>query len=133
MPRIRPDDPVVERVDAALHAWRQGDVALDADTFVHVADGGTPLTDGAAEAGPGVNVVLETAEGVVVLSQTCDIVKSCLKQAFVEVARLVEVEETIAHEIERGYRPNYAVVPALRPNRRNVTPAAREGRRAARQ
>jgi len=117
VPRISPDDPAVERVDAALQAWRQGDVALDADTFVHVADGGTPLTDGAAEAGPGLNVVVETAEGVAVLSQTCDIVKSCVRQPFVEVARLVEVEETVAHEIERGYRPNYAVIPALRAKR----------------
>jgi hypothetical protein len=49
-----------------------------------------------------------------VLTQTCDIVRPCLARPFIEVAPLVEVDEVVAHEIERGHRPNYAIVPALR-------------------
>ena len=117
MPRIGPDDLAAKRIDAALEAWRQGDVAMDAGVFVHVADGDAPLTDVAAEGAPGINVIQETTEGVVVLSQTCDIVRGCVRKPFIEVAPLVEVEEKEAHEIERGYRPNYAIIPALRARR----------------
>jgi len=102
------------RVDAALADWRQGDVALDADWFVHVADGDAPLTHEAAQAGAGTKIIQGTAEGAVVLTQTCDVVRPCVKRPFIEVAPLVEVEEGVAHEIERGYRPNYAIIPALR-------------------
>ncbi len=92
-------------------------MALDADWFVHVADGGAALTDEAAEAGEGTNVIQRTVEGSVVLTQTCDIVRPCVKRPFIEVAPLVEVEEGVAHEIERGYRPNYAIIAVLREKR----------------
>lgn len=117
MPRLRPDDPDAKRVDAALAEWRQGDVALDAGSFVHVADGEAALTDEAAEAGAGTHIIQGTVEGSVILTQTCDIVRPCVKRPFIEVAPLVEVEEGVAHEIDRGYRPNYAIVPALRAKR----------------
>ena len=117
MPRLAPDDPAAKRIDDALANWRQGDVALDAAWFVHVADGSVALTNEAAEAGDGVNMVRGTVEGSVVLTQTCDIVRSCVRRPFVEVAPLVEVEEADAHQIERGYRPNYAIIPALRARR----------------
>jgi hypothetical protein len=104
-------------VDDALAQWRQGDVALDAGWFVHVADGKAALTDEAAEAGAGTSVIQGAVQGSVILTQSCDIVRPCLKRPFIEVAPLVEVEEGIAHEIERGHRPNYAIVPSLRPKR----------------
>lgn len=118
MARLLPDDPNAKRVDDALQEWRQGDVARDAEAFVHVADLTVPLTDVAAAAdGENVVVVPYTIEGVVVLSQTCDIVRGCTLQPFVEVAPLVEVPEKEAHEIVRGYRPGYAIVPSLREQR----------------
>ncbi len=117
MPRLTPEHPDAKRVDDALAQWRQGDVALDANWFVHVADGKLALTDEAAEAGEGTNVIQATAEGSVVLTQTCDIVRRCLNRPFIEVAPLVEVDENVAHAIERGHRPNYAIIPALRSRR----------------
>jgi hypothetical protein len=113
VPLVAPDDPDAKRIDATLAEWRQGDVALDAAWFVHVADGRAALTREAADAGDGTNIIQSAAEGSVVLTQTCDIVRPCVKRPFVDVAPLVEVEEAVAHEIERGYRPNYAIVSAL--------------------
>jgi hypothetical protein len=115
--RLVPDHPDTRRVNDALADWRQGDVALDGGWFVHVADGAAALTDVAAEAGEGTSIVQATAEGTVVLTQTCDLVRSCIARPFVEVAPLVEVTEETAHEIERGHRPNYAIVPSLRSRR----------------
>lgn len=118
MPRLQSDDSEAKRVDDALRAWRQGDVAREGQVFAHVADLAAPLTDVAAEAeGGGVVVVPYTIEGVVVLSQTCDIVRNCTTQPFIEVAPLVEVLAKEAHEIDRGYRPSYATVPSLREER----------------
>ena len=117
MHRLGPDDPDAKRIDAALAQWRQGDVAVDADRFVHVADGAAPLTNEAAELEAGPSVIQTTVEGLVVLSQTCDIVRSCASRPFVELAPLVEVTEEEAHRIERGHRPNYAIVAALRDRR----------------
>ena len=117
VPRIAPGDAHTKRIDDALSQWRQGDVALEGGWFVHVADGKAALTDEAAHAAERTNVIQVTTDGSVILTQTCDLVRPCLKRPFVEVAPLVEVEESIAHEIERGYRPNYAIIPALRARR----------------
>lgn len=118
MPLLHKDDPETKRIDDALQEWRQGDVARDAEVFVHVADVRLPLSEVAASAeGESVVVIPYTIEGIVVLSQTCDIVRSCTSQPFVEVAPLVEVPEKEAHEIDRGYRPSYATVASLREQR----------------
>jgi hypothetical protein len=71
----------------------------------------------AAEAGEGISIVQATVEGTVLLTQTCDIVRSCLRRPFIEVAPLVRVEEGFAHEVERGYWPRYASISALRTQR----------------
>ena len=81
---------------------------------VHVADGNAALTDEAAEGGEGTNLIQSSTDGFIVLTQTCDIVRSCVTRPFIEVAPIVEVDEGVAHEVERGHRPNYAAIPALR-------------------
>ena len=50
MPVIAPGSDAAKRIDAALQTWWQGDLALDEDWFVHVADPSAPLTEAAAEA-----------------------------------------------------------------------------------
>lgn len=112
-----PDDTDAKRIDAALSSWRQGDVALDFTTFGHVADGTVPLTPEAADASEGMSFIMTAAEGIVVLTQTCDIVRNCIQRPFIEVAPLVEMEEQSARQVERGYFPSYAHVPALRSQR----------------
>jgi hypothetical protein len=49
----------------------------------------------------------------VVVTQTCDIARSCVDRPFVEVCPLVEMDDSKLREIARGRRPGYAFVPAL--------------------
>ena len=111
-------------IDQALQVWRQGDVSLDAGLeFLHVADLSRPHSPAstqvaeelahdreAIEAGP--TPVLDTVRGVVILSQTCDVVRGCRNRPFVEVAPLIEVPEPWVEEIRRLRRPAFAYVPA---------------------
>lgn len=71
----------VAEVDRALSTWRQGDVLLAIDVpFVCSAHAGTPLSDAArAGAASGADPLLDVLTdeiGFVVLSQTCDVVRS---------------------------------------------------------
>jgi hypothetical protein len=103
------------RVDAALQAWRQGDCVLGEHWFIHRFDPTLPLTEAsAAVSDQGVDLAESAVRGLVVLTQTCDIVRTSLERPFVEVAPIVEVSAQVAHEIERGRRPLYAIIPALR-------------------
>ena len=94
----------IEDIDAALQFWRQGDVTLDAGLeFLHLADLSVPLspasqhvatsiieTGGALSAG--LHALLDEVPGLVMLSQTCDIVRSCGHRPFVEAAPLALME-----------------------------------------
>jgi hypothetical protein len=106
------------RVDAALQAWHQGDCVLGEYWFIHRFDPGFPLTEAsAAMSDRSVDLVESAVRGLVVLTQTCDIVRTCRERPFLEVAPLVEVSAQVAHEIERGRRPVYAIIPALHTRR----------------
>jgi hypothetical protein len=109
------DDPQYQIVDAALQEWRQGDCVLGEQWFIHRFDPELPLTDeSAAVAGEGVDLAESAVRGLIVLTQTCDIVRKSIGRPFIEVAPIVEVSEQVAHEIERGRRPLYGIIPALR-------------------
>jgi hypothetical protein len=109
------NDPQYQNVDDVLQKWRQEDCMLGEERFVHRFDHELPLTEESATvAGEDVNIIESEVRGLVVLTQTCDIVRQCVERPFIEVAPIVEVTELVAHEIERGRRPVYAVIPALR-------------------
>ena len=111
-------------IDQALLAWRQGDVSLDVGLeFLHFADLSRPHSPAstqvaeelthdreAIEAGP--TPVLDAVRGVVMLSQTCDVVRGCRNRPFVEIAPLIEVPGRWVEEIRRLKRPAFAYVPA---------------------
>ena len=112
-------------IDEALQAWRQGDVSLDAGLeFLHLADltrPHSPASNQVAEAmandgepiEDGPTPVLDEARGMVMLSQTCDVVRSCRSRPFVEVAPLIEVSEEWVEAVRRLKRPAFAYVPAV--------------------
>lgn len=105
-------------VDAALSVWRQGDCVLGDSWFVVRFDAAHPLSGPARlAAAAGVDLAEEQVRGLVVVSQTCDVVRSCVDRPFVEVCPLVEVDDVKLQEIARGRRPMYASVPALVPDR----------------
>jgi hypothetical protein len=111
-----------DQVDAALAEWRQGDFALGVRAYVYLADLRVPLTDAAkqlatetTQAGEelGLMTVASDVPGLVVVSQTCDIIRSCSERPLVELAALVEVDPSTFGHVRRGRVVRYAHVPAL--------------------
>lgn len=104
-----------KEVDASLQKWRQGDFVLSEQWFVHRFDPELPLTivseEIPTEVNEEVNALAESAvRGFVVITQTCDIVRSCSSRPFLEVVPLVEVDEQYLSDIQRGRRPQYAFI-----------------------
>jgi hypothetical protein len=110
---LAPDSYEAKRIDASLQEWRQGDLALDESWFVHVGDGALPLSEAAAQAESGTQALTAEVLGLVVLTQTCDVVRSCVSRPFIEVAPLVRVSEDDLHQVKRGRRPAHATLPML--------------------
>ena len=109
------------RIDAWLQEWRQGDVVLTTTLpFMHLADYTLPLTEQARAAAAGdpdgaepLGVVFTDGVGFAVLTQTCDLVRSCRERPFVELCVLKKIEAHVLKEVARGYRPRFAFIPAL--------------------
>lgn len=101
--------------DRVLAEWRQGDCALGEHWFVYRCSPSSPVTDaGRSVAEAGGELVEVPEKGLVVLTQTCDIIRSCEQRPFIEVCPLILVSSEYAREIDRGARPAFATVPLLR-------------------
>lgn len=92
---------------ASLSEWRQGDYVLDGCPFVQIAPGeGEPATAEAFED--------EACLGLVLVSQTCDIVGN---HPNIVLCPLVEVDEKDAANIKAGRTPQFAFIEhAPKPN-----------------
>jgi hypothetical protein len=103
-----------QSVDAALKEWRQGDCVLGEQWFVHRFDAQLPLTDISRNlASDDSDLVEYEVVGFAVVTQTCDILRSCATRPFIEVVPLVKIDNGNLLEIQRGRRPQYALIPAL--------------------
>ncbi len=101
-------------VDQRLAAWRQGDCVLGKEWFVHRFDPLAPLTPEAREAAAsGAGLCATPVRGLVVLTQTCDLVRPSDTRPYVEVAPLIEVTAETLREVQARRRPAYAFIPAL--------------------
>jgi hypothetical protein len=112
--RIGENSEEALRIDAAIQEWQQGDAALDEGWVFHVADPKAALTDAAAdgaEAGP--LAVPSEVEGLVVVSQTCDVVRTCVRRPFVDVSPLCRPPSAMLNEIRRGQSTRFACLPGL--------------------
>ncbi len=96
-----------------MSEWHQGDAALEERWFTHVAEPALSLTPESAQADEGLQAITSEVEGLVVVTQTCDVVRSCVARPFVEAAPLVQVSGAALHEVEKGRRPAQAFLPAL--------------------
>ncbi|MEL6605289.1 MAG: hypothetical protein AAFP20_18910 [Cyanobacteria bacterium J06614_10] len=102
----------IESVDASLKEWRQGDFVLGEHWFAYRIDPQQPLTESPQFSESEGNDLIEVeTRGLVLVTQTCDIVRSCEARPYIQVAPLVEVEEDSLREIQRCRRPQYACVP----------------------
>ncbi len=106
MSRVKLSEEAIERIDAAIAACRQGDCYLGARDFVML---GRALTEDGE-----VDDWLATSEvGFVILTQTCDIVRTCVARPVVELAPLIEVDQKTLDEVIGWRRPGLAFIPAL--------------------
>jgi hypothetical protein len=113
MPVVTAGSTEAARIDEALQHWRQGDITFDARWFVHAGDASAALTPAAAEAtGEGPEALTTEVDGLVVVTQTCDVVRSCAERPFVEVSPLVVVDDDKLREIQRARRPANLYLPA---------------------
>lgn len=116
------EDWRAKEIDEALSCWRQGDVLLGTEfNFIHLADLSQPHSSASVltaeqndikKQNMGITVVFDNVEGAVVLTQTCDIVRSCLKRPFMEVAPLVCLCPQLVEQIRRLWMPAFAYIPA---------------------
>jgi hypothetical protein len=101
-------------IDAALAQWSQGDCTMGANCwFVTRFDPQHPLTPDAVdvvEVDAEADLTESSVSGFVVITQTCDLVRSCADRPFVEIAPLVVVDDRYLQEIHRLKRPRYAYI-----------------------
>ena len=90
MPLIQKGSPEESKINQTLANWAQGDCTLDFRDFFYAADRKTALTPEAAYLEEDeLQVVISEIEGCMVVTQTCDIVRSCTQRPFIQVAPLV--------------------------------------------
>ena len=108
----------IQEIDAALQKWCQGDYVLGEQWFIQRFNPKRPLTDESKDvAEKEVDLAESEVRGFVVVTQTCDIVRSCASRRFIEVVPLLEVNEKDLHDIQRGRRPQYAYIPGAAEHR----------------
>lgn len=107
------------KVDALLAVWRQGDFVLRVGfPMLHLADlaaPGTPEAERLAseQEGGGLGVVAADTPGFAVISQTCEIVRSCGSRPYVEVCPLIELPEKDMGLVRSGRRSQFVWLPGL--------------------
>jgi hypothetical protein len=107
-------DSWIQAIDTALSEWCQGDCVLGEYWFVYRFNPQRPLTSDSADVAQEETDLAESeVRGFAVVTQTCDIVRSCNERPFVEVVPLVEVHEQQLYEIQQSRRPQYAYVPGV--------------------
>lgn len=105
-------DDWAKEVDTILQEWCQGDYVLGEHWFVHRFNPQRSLTQDSENYAQEETDILESeVRGFVVVTQTCDIVRTCTSRPFIEVVPLVEVDEPSLREVQKSRRPQYAYIP----------------------
>lgn len=108
------------KVDECIATWQQGDVILCEDIpFIYLVDLKAPLTAAAKklvwdEEQPSLEQVAVDIIGLVILSQTCDLVRDSSKRPFVEVCALVKLPPNEATNARKGKIFRYALLPSFK-------------------
>jgi hypothetical protein len=116
LPKLDGQSDDVKSIDKTLADWSQGDMALDEHWFIYAADPSRALTDESGQAQGNLQTISSEVEGLIILTQSCDIVRPCLDRPFLEVAPLEKVSAGMLNEIKRGMRPAYAYLPVVAHN-----------------
>ena len=100
------DQSELRRINNAMGTYRQGDCFLGDHGFVSLCRINT--SSGFEEQWQDTPVA-----GLVLVSQSCDIARSCAERPVVEMCPLVEVDQEALGQIISWQRPRHAAVPAL--------------------
>lgn len=106
-------DSWIPEIDSALSEWSQGDCTIGDHWFVARFDPQRPLkpsSQDVAVTDADADLAESAVSGFVVVTQTCDLVRSCADRAFLEISPLVEVDAELLAEIKQLKRPNYAYI-----------------------
>lgn len=117
VPDWSPDPADIDYVSSRVRAaWQQGDVATFR-SMSHIADLERPLTPAAGAAAArgvvGVRTVLDEVEAVVIVTQTCDVVRDADSHPYVEVSPLVRLQGHNGALGRAGRLTDYAHVPGI--------------------
>jgi hypothetical protein len=105
-----------ESLDTALESWRQGDFVIGPLGFVIRFNPKLPLRPGDQDEATDSDLYEEDVEGLVVLTQTCDVVRKARDRPYVVVGPLVRVKDEAALEnVRRKASPHYAYLPGAAP------------------
>ena len=121
MPSQEENDADEKATKEVLLNWRQGDSILNQFPVGIVSNYDSPLTaatkDAAAAATEeneeSLGTVVVDVPGFVVLTQTCDIVRSPTTRSFIDIAPLRTVNPNEMGYIRSGYMPQYLFLPSL--------------------
>jgi hypothetical protein len=101
----------IAAIDATLSEWSQGDCTIGEDCwFVTRFDPSRPLTSAAEDVAAETDLAESAVSGFVVVTQTCDLVRSCADRPFLEISPLVSVDAAQLAEIRKLKRPQYAYI-----------------------
>jgi hypothetical protein len=104
----------IQAIDTTLLEWCQGDCVIGEHWFIYRFDLQRPLTSDSVDvAKEEIDLAESEVKGFAIVTQTCDIVRSCNERPFVEIVPLVEVDEQQLHDIQRSRRPQYAYIPGV--------------------
>ena len=116
-----------QTIKERIKHWKQGDVTLGSGLeFVHMADLSAPCSLEAGRRAARFNVrdlearpvpVTDVAVGLVVLTQTCDIVRACDKNPFVQVAPIIVLDNDRMKQVRNLMRYSFALIPNLQEDR----------------
>lgn len=101
-----------DTVDEETRNWQQGDYCLGDLEFSLVVNSDHHIAS-SDKLDDEESVVLQPVSGLCVVSQTCDIVRTCRKRPFIDFSPLVEVESDVLAQVKKGMRPNYAFLKPL--------------------
>lgn len=103
-----------ENSPSSLDGWQQGDCCLGEHWFLVRFSLDRPLTEESKSlAEQGVDVSEAAYPGLVILSQTCDVVRSMDERPYLEVAALRAVDSVEIELIKKGLKPRFAFIPGL--------------------
>jgi hypothetical protein len=101
-------------VEKSLEDWQQGDLTLESVEFIYKSLAALPVTAPPSETTEVSETLSAESPGLVVISQTCDIQRAVSERPYVLMSPLMTCPESFPiDEVEKGLRPQYALVPAV--------------------